>query len=104
MVISASMDFSVSGDSAVFLLYSMTGIPNEYQYASFTGSSYCSSYLFYLSLFKCLSSIPLLPLMHKIARCSVNNFPVQISFWFYLLYFLFPKKCKILHTDADISL
>lgn len=60
-------------------------------------------HLFYLSLFKCLSSIPLLPLMHKIAR-SVNNFPVQISFCIYLLYFLFPKKCKILHTDADISL
>lgn len=43
---------------------------------------------FYLSfLFKCLSSVPLLPFMHKNVRCcSVNNFPVQISFCIYLLY------------------
>lgn len=34
-----------------------------------------------------LSSVPLLPLMHKIARCSVNSFPVQISFFFVFISF-----------------
>lgn len=88
----ASMNVSVSSDEVIFLYNCLTGILNEYQYTSFTERSFPHICVFICG-FKCLSSVPLLPSMHKHAHCSeltcalcsVNNFPVKSRFCIYFV-------------------